>query len=165
MRRWFGVAVLASLTMIAACSKGGGETPTAQPAETPSAPLLAPLTDAQKKALLASLPAAYQNADLDNGQAKFAICRSCHTTAQGGAAMVGPNLWGVFGRKAGTAPSFAYSSGLAALGVTWNAELVDKWITDPKQMVPGTKMTFIGMPDPKDRRDLVAYLKTATTAP
>jgi cytochrome c len=166
MRHKPGAIVLAASLILAACSKSGGSqsAPPAEPAAE-SAASAAPLTAAQKKALLANLPSAYQNADLDNGQAKFAICKSCHTTAQGAGPMTGPNLWGVFGRKAGTSPGFAYSDGLKASGITWNPEAIDKWIANPRAVVPGTKMTFLGMADPKDRVDLVAYLKTVTSAP
>ncbi|MEO8813381.1 MAG: cytochrome c family protein [Caulobacteraceae bacterium] len=137
------------------------------PATTDSAaapePAPAPFTDARIKAALAALPAAYRGADLDNGAAKFALCKSCHTAVQGGANMTGPNLWGVFGRKAGSAPGFAYSEGLKATGIVWDADKIDRWITNPRKIVPATKMTYIGMQDPKDRADVVAWLKVVTT--
>jgi cytochrome c len=155
--------VLVAATMLASCSKpsasadaGGGA-----PLPAPAAP--SGLTDAQKKALLASLPTPYQAADLDNGQSKFAICKGCHTFAKGGETMVGPNLWGVFGRKAGGVPGFAYSAGLKALGGVWDADRLNTWITRPSAMVPGTKMTYAGMENPKDRVDVIAYLKTVTS--
>jgi cytochrome c len=155
-----GLALLA----LAACSKPAapsGEI-AAPAAETAAPPVL---TDAQKKTLLAELPAPYQTADLDNGQARFAICKTCHTVVQGGGVMTGPNLYGVFGRKAGTSPGFAYSDGLKALGITWDADKISQWIANPRAMVAGTKMTYIGMENPKDRTDLVAYLKTVTSPP
>jgi cytochrome c len=160
------IAVTA-LLVLAACGKPSapaGQTSSAVSAEAPSAPPPV-LTDAQKKALLADLPAAYQGADLDNGQAKFAICKTCHNVTQGGGSMTGPDLYAVFGRKAGTSPGFAYSDGLKALGITWDAQTIDKWIANPHAMVPGTKMTYIGMANAKDRTDLVAYLKTVTSPP
>ena len=160
------IAIAASaLLILAACSKPqapAGQAPNAVSAEAPSTPPPT-LTDAQKKALLADLPAAYQSADLDNGQAKFAICKTCHNVIQAGGSMTGPDLYGVFGRKAGTSPGYAYSDGLKALGITWDAASIDKWIANPRAMVPGTKMTYIGMSDPKDRTDVVAYLKTVTS--
>ena len=132
----------------------------AAPAATPAGP-----TDAQKKAMLATLPAAYQAADLENGQAKFALCQSCHTVVQGGPAMTGPNLWGIFGRKAGSSPDFSYSDGMKAYGIVWDADHLEKWITNPRAVIAGTKMTYLGMENPKDRIDTIAYLKTVTTAP
>ena len=158
-----GVGLAVALT---ACSKSSGsDQATTGGSETASAPAVAPPTDAEKKAILATLPAAYQAADLENGQAKFALCKSCHTAAAGGESAVGPNLYGVFGRKAGSLPGFTYSDGLKALGWTWDAEKIDKWITNPRAVVSGTKMTYAGMESPKDRADVVAYLKVLTTPP
>ena len=163
-------ALIAATGLLSACGKpapqpsqqtAGAGAPTSEPA--PPAP--PPITDAQKKAMLESLPAAYQSADLDNGQAKFALCKSCHTVVQGGGNMVGPNLYGVFGRKAGTSPGFTYSDGLKTSGIVWDAATLDKWITNPRALIPGTKMTYIGMSDPKDRTDVIAYLKVATGTP
>jgi cytochrome c len=159
------MAAVSALALVASCSKPAAppEAPAATAPEAAATPAAPALTDAQKKALLAQLPAAYQTADLDNGQAKFAICKTCHTTAQGAGAMTGPNLYGIFGRKAGAEPGFAYSDGLKALGITWDAASLDKWIANPHALVPGTKMTYIGMSNAKDRADLIAYLKTATS--
>jgi cytochrome c len=134
---------------------GTGETGPAPP----------PLTDAQKKALIAELPPAYQTADLGAGEAKFAVCRSCHTNGFGGQDMTGPSLWGVFGRKAGSKPGFTYSDDLKNAGWTWDADRINQWIANPHAVLHGTKMTFIGMPDPQDRINLVAYLKVTTSPP
>jgi cytochrome c len=152
--------------VLTACGKAGANFngPAASDGGSSSAAASAP-SEAQKKAILASLPVGYQNADLDNGQAKFALCQSCHTVGKGEAPMVGPNLWGVFGRKSGSAPGFTYSDGIKALGVTWDAPTIDKWISNPRGMDPTTKMTYLGMENPKDRIDVVAYLKTVTSAP
>jgi cytochrome c len=159
----FGLATVLALAL-AGCGPSGGSASNTTAATTP--PAAAPtLTDAQKKALVAQLPAAYQAADLSNGEAKFALCRSCHTTAPGGDDMTGPNLWGIFGRKAGSKASFTYSDDLKNAGWTWDADRIDKWITNPRAVLPGTKMTFIGMPDANDRRDVVAFLKVQTSSP
>jgi cytochrome c len=158
-------AVLAMLAL-AACGKSSTQPPPAAAPEATSEAAAPPaLTDAQKKTLLAGLPAAYQSADLDNGQAKFAICKTCHTVAKGGGVMTGPNLFGVFGRKAGTSPGFAYSDGMKTLGITWDADKISQWIANPRALVSGTKMTYIGLENAKDRTDVVAYLKTVTSAP
>ena len=157
---------IAAVALLTACSKPAD---TVSSAPTPSAETVpvapAAPTDAQKKSILASLPAAYQAADLDNGQSKFALCKSCHTIVQGAPDMVGPNLWGIFGRKAGSKGDYAYSAGLKALSVTWDAASLDKWISNPRAMVAETKMTYLGLENAKDRVDVIAYLKVATTAP
>ena len=168
MRVHPSVPLIAALGLVA-CGKPATQSdqassatnaPAPSEAATPTAP-----TDAQKKAMLATLPAAYQAADLDNGQAKFALCQSCHTVAQGGAAMTGPNLWGIFGRKAGSVADFSYSDGMKAYGIVWDADHLEKWITNPRAVIAGTKMTYLGMENPKDRIDTIAYLKTVTSAP
>ena len=160
------VMMFGAAALLAACGKpaSSGSDQPAAPAEPASAPAAAaPLTDAQKKAALADLPATYQTADLDDGQAKFALCKSCHTAIEGGGDMTGPNLYGVFGRRAGTKAGFVYSDPLKASGITWDADKLNAWITSPKTLVPGTKMTYIGMEDAKSRTDLIAYLKTIAT--
>ena len=145
--------------VIAACSRpnsGADGAPPPPPAVPPTV---------EQKAVLATLPAPYRNADIYDGQAKFAACRSCHTVARGADAAYGPNLWGVFGRRSGSAPGYAYSKGLTRLGVIWTPQTLDAWIANPRAIVPETKMAFAGIEDPGDRIDVVAYLKTVTTLP
>lgn len=149
----------ASVLILAAC--GDGAQAPAEPAAPPPPP--APmLSDAEKAALLAALPAPYDQADLDNGRRAFARCRSCHTITPGGAHMTGPNLWRVFGRQAGTAERFNYSQPVRAAGFAWDAERLDHWLENPRTFLPGNKMSFAGMPDATDRRDLIAWLKIET---
>jgi cytochrome c len=116
------------------------------------------MSEADKAEALAALPAPYNTADLTNGEAKFTLCKSCHTIQAGGANMTGPHLHGVIGRKAGSVDGFRYSDALKASGITWDPQALDTWITKPADMVPGTKMTFPGLSDPKDRIDVIAYV-------
>ena len=159
-----GAVTALLLLILAACGRSTSKAPSAggppPPAPAPPGP-----TEAQAKALIAELPASYQSADLSNGEAKFAVCRSCHTLNAGGDDMVGPNLWGVFGRKAGSKPGFSYSDDMKAAGWSWDAGQLDKWIANPKAVLLGTKMTYVGMPDAGDRRDLIAFLKVHTSPP
>lgn len=161
-----GVASAGVLALaLSGCGKPNqsASSPSAAPAEAEGGP--ANLTDAQKKTLLAELPPAYQAADLSNGEARIDVCRSCHTFNQGGEDMTGPNLWGIFGRKAGSRPGFDYSDDMKHAGWIWDADRIDKWIENPRAVLPDTKMTFIGLPDANDRRDVVAYLKLLTSPP
>ncbi|MDQ2859475.1 MAG: cytochrome c family protein [Pseudomonadota bacterium] len=159
---------IALVALLCACGKSGGDTPKTAGAGgpvsgVPAPPAPAAPTEAQKKAALASLPPAYRAADIDNGEAKFALCRSCHTAVRDGPDMTGPNLYDVFGRRAGTKPGFAYSDALKISKIVWDADSIDNWIANPRADVPGTKMTYLGMESPKDRIDLIAYLKLVTT--
>ncbi|HVK42690.1 MAG TPA: cytochrome c family protein [Phenylobacterium sp.] len=162
MRNALMLSVLGSCALLAGCGQGGGEkSETSTPATPPPAAEHEP-TAAEKAAVLASLPAPYNTADIDNGKAKFAMCRSCHTIVEGGANLTGPNLHGVFGRKAGALENYKYSDAVKNAGFVWDAEHLDKWLAEPRTFLPGTKMTFAGLKAEKDRIDLIAFLKVET---
>ena len=146
-------AAAATAVTLSACNK-----PASSPPSGPSATPAPAMSEEDAKKAQAALPAPYNTADLANGESKFALCQTCHTVVEGGPNMTGPNLFGVFGRKAASKAGFKYSDALKATGWTWDAARVDTWITDPKVALPGTKMTFVGLKDPKDRTDVIAYL-------
>jgi len=150
------IVAIATLTLLtAAC----GKSEKASPAATVVAP---EPTEAEKLVLLASFAVPYNTADVANGQAKFALCQSCHTITPGGAKMTGPNLHGVLGKTAASNPDFKYSDALKAAGWVWDADKLNQWLAEPKTFLPGTKMSFAGLSDAKDRTDLIAYLMVET---
>src|ERR1700753_635986 len=159
--RYPGLTIAAAAIAVAAltaCNKPPGASQAGGSAAAPSGPAGSLLSDEDAKKALAALPAPYNTGDLANGESKFALCSTCHTVVENGPNMTGPNLHGVFGRKAASMAGFNYSDALKATGWTWDAAHVDTWITDPKVAAPGTKMTFAGLKDPKDRTDVIAYL-------
>ena len=87
---------------------------------------------------------------------------ACHTLEKDGASTAGPNLHGVFGRKAGDRPRYNYSNAMRTATLTWDAEKLDHWLENPRTFLPGNKMTFPGLPDATDRRDVIAFLNTLT---
>lgn len=87
-------------------------------------------------------------------------CVACHSFGKGEANKIGPNLWGIAGRAVASAPGYAYSDGLKALGGSWTPERLDTFIKGARKMVPDSKMTFSGIPDDAERRGVVAYLGT-----
>lgn len=89
-----------------------------------------------------------------HGKALYQSCSSCHSIDEND---IGPKHRGVIGRKAGTVPDYSYSKALKASGIVWNAVTLDRWLTNPSAMVPGTKMYFL-LADPQDRADVIAYL-------
>lgn len=99
-------------------------------------------------------------ADAKNGEIIFGRCAVCHTVQKGGPAGLGPNLFGVVGRKAGTAPGYAYSGALKSSGITWTEDKLKAWVSGPQKVVPGTKMAFGGISSKSQVEDVVAYLKT-----
>ncbi len=92
-----------------------------------------------------------------HGKALFeSRCTGCHSLDNN---KEGPRLRGVYGRTAGTAPSFSYSDGLSKSGIVWNAQSLDKWLTDPENVVPDADMAF-RLPDAAARSAVIEYLKT-----
>jgi cytochrome c len=91
--------------------------------------------------------------------ATFARCAVCHNAAKGAPNKIGPNLWGVYGKPAASG-KFSYSAALKNAKLTWNDATLDKWLTGPMQMVPGTMMSFPGLKDPAKRAEVIAWLKT-----
>jgi cytochrome c len=153
--------VLTASALVAACgssstTKSGDAATTTVQAATPA------LDSPENKTLVAELGAGFEKADLANGQTRFALCRSCHTIVKDGPNMTGPNLYGLFGRKAGSVASYTYSAGMKAYGATWDAKTLDAWIKDPHAVIAQTKMSFPGLKSDEDRRDLIAYLKVAS---
>lgn len=112
---------------------------------------------------MAALPAWAQSGEASRGQRVFnQQCRACHTLDKGGAQTAGPNLHGVFGRKAGTGEGYAFSDAMKNSGIVWDDATLTEYNRDPKGKVPGTKMVFNGVKQAGQLADLVAYLKEAT---
>lgn len=109
-----------------------------------------------------TIPAALEGANIKLGKKEFNKCKACHTAGKGQPNRIGPNLYGVFGRKAGSVEKFRYSKAMKGVDWTWNLETLDKWITNPRADLPGTHMTFVGIKDETMRKNLLAYLYTET---
>ena len=97
--------------------------------------------------------------DAASGEKIFVQCKACHQIGENAKNAVGPVLNGLFGRKAGTIEGYSYSPANKNSGITWDEATFREYIKDPKAKVPGTKMTFPGLKDPKQIDDIVAYLK------
>ena len=103
-----------------------------------------------------------QAADAVRGKQLYeSRCGACHSIDENRA---GPAHKGVFGRKAGLAKGFDYSSAVKASKIVWNAKTLDRWLADPEKLIPGQKMGF-SVPDAKDRADLIEYLRTYNAHP
>ncbi len=109
--------------------------------------------------MLAAGGTAVAAGDPGRGQAIYERCMGCHAI---GYEVVGPDHAGLYGRKAGSLPDYDYSPAMRAAGLIWDAATLDRFLANPRGVVPGTKMGFAGVPDPDERTDLIAYLKQAT---
>jgi cytochrome c len=111
------------------------------------------------------LPALLAKADAKKGEQDAKVCQTCHNFQKGLGPKIGPDLWDVVGRKIASVPGFAYSDSLKGVSGDWSYEELNKWISDPKAMASGTKMTFPGEKDPEKRADILAYLQTLSEKP
>ncbi|WP_114374889.1 c-type cytochrome [Elioraea thermophila] len=96
------------------------------------------------------------------GQRVFNQCRACHTINEGGRHGVGPNIWGIVGQPAGKREGFRYSAKmqeLAGQGLTWTEDNLRKYLTNPRDVVPGGSMAFAGIRNPQQLEDLIAFLR------
>lgn len=109
--------------------------------------------------MLAASPAQALTGDAVHGEKLYTQrCTACHSLD---ANRIGPMHRGVFGRKSGSVPGFAYSPAVKKLNVVWNETTLDKWLTSPTKMAPGTMMG-LSVPNAQDRADLIAYLKSVS---
>jgi len=102
-------------------------------------------------------------ANIAHGQSISSKCQACHILDASGANNIGPGLYGVVGRPPGTHPGFSYDEAMtdfAAKNKAWTYDLLYQFLKNPQGFMPGTKMTFVGLPAPQDRIDLIAYLRS-----
>ncbi len=131
--------------VLAACS--GGDEASAPRTAAPATPVVQ-ITDVS---LLTG--------DAEAGRVGFSQCRSCHTV-EAGVNRVGPSMHGVVGRAVGTEPGYRYSTAMAAAGGVWDDQHLYDYLEKPREVIPGTKMTYVGIKDGQRRADIIAYLKT-----
>lgn len=145
---WLGIA--GALALTAALATRAAPPSTSVSAATPALPTPSTTTP--------STP----TPDIVRGEQIYARCLACHALAYD---RVGPHHCGLFGRRAGSVPGFPYSQAMKNSGIVWDAKTLDRFLADPLGTVPGTAMTYAGVPDPQNRADLIAYLKYVNNTP
>lgn len=106
------------------------------------------------------------SASVEKGAGVFKKCGACHNAEKGGAAGIGPNLYGVVGRGHAIMPGFGYSEALGAMkGKPWTFDELNAWLTSPKAYAAGNKMSFAGIGKPEDRAAVIAYLNSKSDSP
>ena len=168
-----------SVLGLSACSKKAedtGQTSSSTTTSTTAPATTAPATETATTTTTTATPAASAAPAADNtdtktgvklasftgdatkGATDFVTCKTCHAI-EAGVNKIGPSLHNVVGRKAGSIPGFSYSTANKSSGITWTPEKLFQYLEAPQRVVPGTKMTFAGFPDPQKRADVIAYLK------
>ena len=103
--------------------------------------------------------------DLAHGEKVFKKCSACHMIASDGKNMIGPNLWSVFGRKAGSVSDYKYSKAMIAYGKQWSFEEMNSYLIKPQAYIKGTKMAFAGLRKEKDRASVILYMNSKSNNP
>jgi cytochrome c len=105
------------------------------------------------------------SASVQHGAQVAKQCEACHNFQEGAGAKIGPDLYGVVGRKIASAPGFNYSAALKAKSGTWDFDTLNTWLTKPSAFAPGTAMTFAGLSNEKQRADVIDYLDSLSANP
>ena len=112
-----------------------------------------------------NIMALFASTNAADGAKVFKKCAACHSIVQGGGNKIGPALWGVLGRQAGSISDYKYSKAMAAYGKTWSFEEMNGFLTKPKDWIKGTKMSFMGLKSAKDRAAVILYMNENTDNP
>jgi len=103
--------------------------------------------------------------DISHGEKVFKKCSACHQIASGGKNMIGPNLWSVIGRTAGSVNDYKYSKAMVAYGKNWTFEEMNKYLIKPQAYIKGTKMAFAGLRKEKDRASVILFMNSKSSSP
>ena len=109
--------------------------------------------------------ALFASTSATEGAKVFKKCAACHSIAEGGANKIGPALWGVLGRPAGSVPGYKYSKAMAEYGKNWSFEEMNGFLIKPKDWIKGTKMSFAGLKNEKDRASVILYMNENSDSP
>ena len=112
-----------------------------------------------------NIMALFASTSAAEGAKVFKKCAACHSIAEGGANKIGPALWGVLGRPAGSVPGYKYSKAMAAHGKNWSFEEMNGFLIKPKDWIKGTKMSFAGLKKAEDRAAVILYMNENTNSP
>ena len=112
-----------------------------------------------------NIMALFASTSAAEGAKVFKKCSTCHSVNEGGANKIGPALWGVLGRKAGSLSDYKYSKAMAAYGKSWSFEEMNGFLIKPKDWIKGTKMSFAGLKNAKERAAVILYMNENTNNP
>lgn len=157
------VALATTLMMVAGCGKKTEDTGTGSgAAPLPTAATMGEQVVLTAEEYLAAAP--FVSASSSRGEQQAQVCKACHSLGRGGPNMIGPALYGIFGRKAGTRSGFVYSASMSNADFVWTPEAMNAWLAQPGKFLPGNQMMVANVSGQADRDNLIAYLLNVTTA-
>jgi len=112
-----------------------------------------------------NIMAIFASTNASEGAKVFKKCAACHSISKGGGNKIGPALWGVIGRQAGSIADYKYSKALASHGKTWSFDEMNGFLIKPKDWIKGTKMSFAGLKSAKDRAAVILYMNESSDSP
>tara|TARA_B100000029_G_scaffold494708_1_gene558810 strand:- start:3542 stop:4072 length:531 start_codon:yes stop_codon:yes gene_type:complete len=112
-----------------------------------------------------NIMALFASTSAENGEKIFKKCAACHSITKGGGNKIGPALWGIIGRKAGSISDYKYSKAMAAYGKSWTFEEMNGFLTNPKGWIKGTKMSFAGIKKDTERAAVILYMNKNSDNP
>jgi len=122
-------------------------------------------TEETKVVEVVNIKALLAMGDMAHGEKVFKKCTACHMIAADGKNKIGPNLWGVIGRKAGSITDYKYSKAMVAYAKEWTFEEMNSYLIKPQAYIKGTKMAFAGLRKEKDRASVILYMNSKSASP
>ena len=126
---------------------------------------VASTTSTETSSETGNIMALFASTSAAEGAKVFKKCAACHSIADGGKNKIGPALWGVLGRQAGSLPDYKYSKAMAAYGKKWSFEEMNGFLIKPKDWIKGTKMSYAGLKSEKERAAVILYMNENTNSP
>ena len=126
---------------------------------------VASTTSTETSSEAGNIMALFASTSAAEGAKVFKKCAACHSIAEGGKNKIGPALWGVLGRQAGSLPDYKYSKAMAAYGKKWSFEEMNGFLIKPKDWIKGTKMAYAGLKSEKERAAVILYMNENTNSP
>ena len=126
---------------------------------------VASTTSTETSSETGNIMALFASTSAAEGAKVFKKCAACHSIAEGGKNKIGPALWGVLGRQAGSLPDYKYSKAMAAYGKKWSFEEMNGFLIKPKDWIKGTKMSYAGLKSEKERAAVILYMNENTNSP
>ena len=126
---------------------------------------VASTTSTETSSETGNIMALFASTSAAEGAKVFKKCAACHSIAEGGKNKIGPALWGVLGRQAGSLPDYKYSKAMAAYGKKWSFEEMNGFLIKPKDWIKGTKMSYAGLKNEKERAAVILYMNENTNSP